>query len=100
MVRSAGLDPRFRGRLEIRDVPIHHARDRKLRHLLFLSDELQLGADQAEMRPQIHERDRDGVTRYGIENESGRVALAADTERMDLDLQFLRGKHRGDFEHV
>src|SRR5271165_4185397 len=99
VMRAAREDPGGAGRLEVGFAFPNRAGDRKFRQR-WMADRRDLVHEQAEPGAEI---DQAGVERRPcgrVEDESHRILLAADRQRVNLERRPGRGDRRADLEHV
>jgi len=74
--------------------------DRKLLQIMFRHDGFYFVDDSAETVTHINRRNIDGRTRRRIKNETSRIILAADAERVCFKRRFSGCNRGADLEHV
>ena len=100
-MRAARIDPCCHALFEVGLIFPHQAADGQVGHLVRVLDQLDLLHDEAQAIAHVDHGYGDGFGRGDtFEHEAGGVRLAADAERVHLDLGLGGGELRGYFQHM
>ena len=99
-MRTAGINPRGARVLEIRTALPHGLRYRQLGHRLFRLHDIYFVDEQTETIAEIHQRRVQRRSGGRVENQTRRISLAADAERMHLQRRLAIRDRRTNFQHV
>ena len=97
---SSGIAPARSSYLKVGLVPVHDTCHGKLRHGLWLLHKLYVRTDDTEVITHIDEGHLYAVTCHSVEYETGRISLAAYSERMHLYLGLACSKGCRHLQHM
>ena len=97
---ASGQNPLLRAFIQARQRLPHHAGHRQFRHGGEVLDGFHFIDNEAEPVAHVDEARVDGRTVIALEHNAGRIALAADSQRMHLQARLVFRDGGADFQHV